>query len=114
DVDAVEEILAESPVPHRLLEIDVRGDNEPEVRANRLGPPDALDLAFLNRAQQLGLQVEPEIADFVEEERAARGELELSELLLQGAGERPALVPEKRALDELVRNRREVHRDEWR
>ena len=43
---------------------------------------DALDLAFLDRAQQLGLQVEPQVADLVEEQRAAGGQLELAELLL--------------------------------
>ncbi len=79
-----------------------------------LVPAHALDLAFLDRAQQLGLQVEPQIADLVEEQRAARGELELAELLPVRAGERAALVAEERALGQLARNRREVHRDERR
>ena len=39
--------------------------------ADRLGAADALDLPFLDRPQQLGLQVEAEIADLVEEQRAA-------------------------------------------
>ena len=82
DVDAVEEILAEPPVLHRLLEIDVGRDDEPEVGLDRLGAADALDLALLDRAQQLGLQVEAQVADLVEEQRAAGRELELAELLL--------------------------------
>ena len=43
---------------------------------------DALDLPFLDRAQQLGLQIEPQVADLVEEQRAAGRQLELAELLL--------------------------------
>ena len=37
---------------------------------------DALELALLEHAQQLGLQLERDLADLVEEERAAVGELE--------------------------------------
>ena len=75
---------------------------------------DALDLPFLNRAQQLGLQIEAQVADLVEEQRAAGRQLELAELLLVRAGERAALVAEQRAFDELVRNRRQVDGDERR
>ena len=42
------------------------------------------------------------------------GQLELPELLLVRAGERAALVAEQRALDQLVRDRRQVDRDERR
>ena len=41
-------------------------------------------------------------------------QLELPELLLHGAGERAAFVAEERALDQLVRDGRHVHRDERR
>ena len=82
DVDAVEEVLAESSLLDRLLEVDVGGDDQPEVGADRLGAADALDLAFLDRPQQLGLEIQPQIADLVEEERAARRQLELAQLLL--------------------------------
>ena len=53
-----------------------------------------------------------QIADLVEEERAAIGELELADALLQRTGERALLVAEQRALDEIARNRRHVHGDE--
>ena len=75
---------------------------------------DALDLALLDRAQQLRLQVVAQVADLVEEQRAARGQLELAELLADGAGERALLVAEQRALDQLAGNRREVDGDERR
>ena len=41
---------------------------------------DALDLAFLEDAQQLRLQVERQLADLVQEEGAAVGQLEAPDL----------------------------------
>ncbi len=52
------------------------------------------------------------VADFVEEDRAAIGLLELADLLLGGAGERPLLVAEELRLDQLLGNRRAVDLDE--
>ena len=75
---------------------------------------DPLDLAFLNRAQQLGLQVEPQIADLVEEQRAVRRELELAELLPVRAGERPRSWPNSALSASSRGNRREVDGDERR
>src|SRR5712692_3667065 len=114
DVDSIEQVFPEAALFHRLLEIDVRGGNQAELGFDRLRPADALDLAFLDRAQQLGLQIEPQIADLVEEQRAVRRQLELAQLLPVRAGERAALVSEQRALGELARDRREVHGDERR
>ena len=54
-----------------LLEIDVGGGKETEFGLDRFGAADALDLAFLNRPEQLRLEVEPQIADLVEKQRAA-------------------------------------------
>ena len=56
----------------------------------------------LQHAQQLGLQVERQLADFVEDQGAARGFLEPAELALAGAGEGAALVPEELALGQLA------------
>src|SRR4030095_13592076 len=50
-----------------------------------------------------------EIADLVEEQRPACGQLEFAKLLTDGAGESPLLVADERALDELFRNAGEVH-----
>ena len=58
-VDPVVEILAEPSFLDRLLEIDVGRRDQPEVGLDRLRSADALDLAFLDGAQQLGLQLEP-------------------------------------------------------
>ena len=114
DVDAVVEILAELSFLHRFLEVHVGRRDQPEIGLDRLRPTDPLDLAFLDGAQQLRLQVEPQVADFVEEQRAVRRQLELPELLAVRAGKRSALVAEESAFGELARNRRQVDGDERR
>ena len=53
-----------------------------------------------------------QIADLVEEERAALRQLDLAGHAAIGAGERAALVAEELALDELDRQRRAVDGDE--
>ena len=75
-------------------------------------PPDPLELLLLERAENLGLERERQIADLVEEERAAMGELEAAGLALCGAGERPLLVSEQLALEQRLRNRRAIDGDE--
>ena len=74
--------------------------------------PEALDLALLQHAQHLGLRLGAHVADFVEEDRAAVGLLELADLLLGRAGERALFVAEQLRLDQLLGNRRAVDLDE--
>ncbi len=62
--------------------------------------------------KQLRLQVRRHLADLVEQQRAALGHLEEADLVGVGAGERPLLVAEQLALDQVLRNRRAVDLDE--
>ena len=70
--------------------------------------------AFLQHAQQFGLQVEWQFADFIEKDRAAVGEGEAAFAFGGGAGERAAFVPEELALHQRAGNGRAIHGDEWR
>ena len=90
----------------------MRRADDAHVGAQRLAPADALEGALLEEAQELALDVERQIADLVEEQRAALGELDLAGDAAIGAGERAALVAEELALDELRRQRRAVDGDE--
>ena len=56
---------------------------------------DAVDLALLDGAQQLGLQADVHLADLVEQQRAAVGLLELADAPGDGAGEGALLVAEQ-------------------
>ena len=73
---------------------------------------DALELALLQHAQELRLQVERHVADLVEEERAAVGQLEAAARSRDRAGEGALLVAEELALEQLARDRGAVDRDE--
>ena len=74
--------------------------------------PDRIDLALLQRAQQLDLGVHRQFADFVEEQRAAVGLGELADVLFVGAGEGALLVAEQDRFDEVFRQRAAVDGDE--
>ena len=102
DVEAVEQILAEQAVLTRcrrsrcVAEISLMSTLTGRARADRI------DLAVLHGAQQLDLHVERQVADLVEEQRAAMRLDELAGVLFGGAGEGALLVAEQDALDQIV------------
>src|SRR2546426_858616 len=73
---------------------------------------DALDLTFFDRAQNLRLHAEGHIADLVEEQGAAAGQLEASDPRSDGAGEGAALVAEQLRFEETLRDGGAVHGDQ--
>ena len=73
---------------------------------------DAGELAILQHAQDLPLQRQRHVADFVEEERAAVALLEAADALAGRAGEGAFLVAEEFALEQLLGDGGAVDRDE--
>ena len=107
DVEPVEEVQAEEPVPDGGAEVAVGRGDEPDVGLDGPRPADALEGLVLEHAEELRLEGGPDVADLVEEHRPAVRHLELPALLLVRAGERALLVPEQLGLEELlVRARR--------
>ena len=70
-VEAEEEILAEAPLLDRRVEVAVGGGDDAHVERHLVVAADGPDAALLERAQQLRLERERQVADLVEEERAA-------------------------------------------
>ena len=101
--EAEVEILAERALLDLLLEVLVGRGDDADVDLDRPRRSEALDFALLQHAQDLGLRLRAHVADFVEEDRAAVGLLELADLLLGRAGERALLVAEQLRLDQLLR-----------
>ena len=112
DVDPVEQILAELLVRDHRRQVLVRRRDDPHVDLDRLGAADRRERALLQHAQELDLQRGGHVADLVEEERAAVGDLEQARLILHRAGERAADVTEQRALEQVVVERGAVLHDE--
>ena len=75
-VEPVEEVGAELALLDRLLERLGGGGDDADVHLARLAPADPADLALLEHAEQLGLQVERQVADLVEQQRALVRQLE--------------------------------------
>ena len=83
-----------------------------DVDVKRLRTADTLELLLLEGSKDLGLEREWQIADLVEEERAAMGQLESSWLALRGACERALFVAEQLALEQGLGDRRAIDGDE--
>jgi hypothetical protein len=90
DVEPVIEILAKASFSHFDREIAIGRRDETHVDANRLVAADALERSLLQHAEKLHLQRERDLADFVEEERAAVRLLEPADASLLGARDRTA------------------------
>ena len=87
----------------------VRRRDDADVNLGGLRRTEPLDFTLLQDSEDFGLGLRAHVGDFVEEDRAAVGELELAGLLFGGAREGAALVAEELRLDELLGNRRAVH-----
>ena len=112
DVEPVVQVLAEPAGGDGLGEVDVRRGDDPAIGLDRLGAADALEPPVLEHAQELGLHAHRHVADLVEEERAAPGQLEPPFLLAVGAGEGPALVAEELGLEQVLGQGRAVDRQQ--
>jgi hypothetical protein len=112
DVETVEQILAETPAPHLAHEIAVGGADGSDVHLEVVAAAHSRELTVLQHVEQLGLQRGMELADLVQEHRAAVGQLETARLALVSSREGPALVTEQLALEQLPRHGGAVHLDE--
>ena len=73
----------------------MRGRDQPDVDLHRLAGADPFESLFLEDAEQLGLNLQADVADFVQENRAAVGQLETADLVADGSGEGPFDVAEE-------------------
>ena len=106
----VVQVGAQLPFVDRLLDVAVARGQDAHIDLNRLFGSNASQRVRLEHAQQLDLQLDRHLGDFVEEERAARGLLELALVSAFRAGEAPALVTEQLAFHERWRDRTAIHR----
>src|SRR4029453_4387933 len=100
DIDSVVKILAELSFPDQILEVLVRRGDDANVDLYGLYAADAREFAFLQNPQQLSLRHGTEVPDFVEEQGAAVGELELAHAASRRIGERALFVAEQLAFDQ--------------
>src|SRR5581483_7681313 len=106
------EIGAESSRVHLLSEIAPRRGDDANVDRLELRSADALDLSLGEGAQQFGLEIDRELAELVEEERAAIRFGEGALATLGRAGEDAFLVAEEQRLGQRLRDRTAIDDDE--
>ena len=112
DLQPVVEILAELAGPDHRRQVAIGGRDDAHVDLHRPVAAELRERPILQHVQELGLEADGHLADFVEQDRAAARELELADARRLRARERPALVPEQLALEQLGRQRRAVDLDE--
>jgi hypothetical protein len=106
------QVLAELAAIDHPGQVAVSGGDDADVDLDRAAGSDRHDLALLQDAEQRRLRAHRQVADLVEEERAAVCAADQPGPVLAGAGEGAALVTEELALDQRVRNRPAVDRDQ--
>ena len=84
-VDPVEEILAEPPFGDEPGEILIGGGDHPDVGLQLLEAADAAEAPLLQHAEQLHLHHGAHLADLIQEDRPALGDLEQPLLVRVGA-----------------------------
>jgi len=112
DIEAVEEVKAEFFVGDGFLKVFVGGANEPDVQFDWRGAAETDEFAFLEDAEEFGLECWRKLRHFVKENGSGFGHFEQAFLLGDSAGERAALVTEQFAFEECFGEGGTIERDE--
>ncbi len=105
-VEPLEQVEPEPSVGHHLLEVLVGGGHESHVRRLFARVAHRAEHPLLEHAQQLGLDVERQIPDLVEEQSAALGRLHLADAIRDRRSERTTPVSEQLGVGEPLFERR--------
>ena len=112
DVQTVKKVFPEGAPLARGLQVAVGRGNEPQVHLELAHAADPHDLAFLQHPQDLGLEQGRNVADLVEEDRAAVGLLQQPLFLILRAGEGALLEAEQLRFEQRVGDGAAVDRHE--
>ena len=107
-VQAVIKVPAEAARFDLAIQGDIGRGDDPHVDRHGAATAERTYLSLLENPQQLRLRGQGEVGDLVEEERAARSELEVPLLAPGGTRECAPLVTEELGFDERVRDRSAV------
>ena len=99
-IDAIHQVLAKIAVLDHLFQISMRGTNDTDVDLLRFVVSDAAYFAAFQHSQQLGLHRLRQLADLVQEQRAAVRHFEQSDTMFIRAREGSLAMPEQLAFDQ--------------
>ena len=109
--DAMVQVGAEAPVGEHRPEVAIGRGDDTDARGARLPAAEPVDDAFLEDTEDAGLRLRGHVADLVEEQRAAVGQLELAGPRVHSGGD-AALDAEQLHLEEVAWEGGAVERDE--
>ncbi|RML82255.1 hypothetical protein APX70_02986 [Pseudomonas syringae pv. maculicola] len=98
-VQPVIQVSPETALISRLTQVFLGGGDDADIQRDLLIAAHPLDNTLLQQAQQLDLHIHTHAFDFIEEQRAAIGKLELADAPLLRAGKRTGLMTEQLAFD---------------
>jgi hypothetical protein len=112
DVQSIVQIFAKLTYLDECRQVLVSGGNHANVHVVRPVTAHGSKVPRLEPPQKLRLQVDRQLADLVEQQRAAVCLREQAVARLHGSRECPARMPKELRLEQVFRNGSNVHRDE--
>src|SRR5262249_2830009 len=112
NVEAIVEIAAKQFLGDQLPQVPIRRCHKPHINLYGLRAAQPFELSLLQDPQQLGLQLQRYIANFVEKQRAAVCGFETANLASHSSGKGALFVTEEFAFQKAKRNRSAVQLDE--
>ncbi len=103
-VQAVIEVFPETAGGNLGLQVAVGGGHRPHIHRHRTARTHGFDAALLQHAQQFDLHVQRHVADLVEEQGAAVGQLKAANAVGVRAGEGALAVTEQLAFEQFFGN----------
>ena len=113
DVEAVVEVAAKGAFANHGSKRSVGGGNDADIEIGGTVGSEALDLALLQNAQQLGLKVKRHLTDFVKKNGAAVGEFELAYFVCDRTGKGALRMAEEFTFQQSLRDSSAVDGDKW-
>src|SRR5205814_808121 len=110
--NAIVEIFAESSLFDRRFEFAIRRCDDADIRGTIRRFANPAKLTVLQKSQQFRLRGHRHLTDLIEEKRSAVGGLDQTCAITICSSERTAYVAEQLALNQVLRQRRAVHRRE--
>src|SRR5215831_2348608 len=102
-IQPVIKVFAELALSDQLFEISIGRSDDPYINLGRLLFAQRLNLSFLQEPQQLRLDIKRQVADFVDEQSAARRGANDARRVVDGSGESAAPVTEQITFRKLFR-----------
>ena len=108
-VDAIEQVFAESMVLHHLPEVGIGGAYYPDIHFAWTAVAQYLEGLFLQYPKQFHLATQVQIPDFVQEDSAFVGQFETTDSIGRSVGKGSFLVSEHLALEQRLGDAPQVH-----